>query len=92
MVVKLEVSILVDFNSTRLDGTLGAAASLANGVPAPGDLVVLHDGEQNTCQAWVESVEGQLIKTRPLWETWVSGAAVSVTHQIPASPAFSVAV
>lgn len=60
-----------DFNRVRkrrLSAIVGYGGS--NDAPVPGALVQLFDGDGNTCYAEVERVEGQLVVTRPIWQTW----------------------
>lgn len=69
------LTIGADFNSLDSQGRVRASLRFAATaeIPSPGEIVLLHDIEGNSCLAEIEIVTGLAVTARPEWPTWVAG-------------------
>jgi hypothetical protein len=68
-----QVVLRVDFDLLDDDGRARVSMrfQMGPGVPDPGDLVYLLDGEGRGCVGEVEDATGWYVLVRPEWSTWV---------------------
>lgn len=87
-----ELQYRTDFNNVRRDGVLTALLGFGGSFepPMPGERIRLFDGDGNSCIAFAERFENDLIYAKPNWSTWrpavhVDAQAVDLMEALRAS-------